>query len=372
MDVDTICASLIPIESKEPFFAIAARDLLFSCIYYCILENEKNYDFLCYVLSKPIPEMAEMLGKYTECSRGYKHVSFEGGKADSVMSTMSIYTMCFEYMSRLKKESFDLNKYLTGHDEGMIFLPMPKMYAATLKPIVTLFVDLFSTIALNLLEDYKRRIFLFIDEVSNLQKLQTLGSLFRMGRTRGLCIFIGTQSVNDLFDIYGKNLTQGIVNAASNCAIFRTIDPVSTDYLSKYIGKAEMLRTRDGMMISAAHDNRINSSEERSMEDLVMPSEIQNLKDLYFYCRYGSYPWLHEKLKYKKYKATHEFFIQREDLDIDYVKKSQERNKYLVEEVLSGAGEFSQIPLDEEYKIYEEGKLRAERVRDETNEITYV
>ena len=60
----------------------------------------------------------------------------------------------------------------------------------TLKPILTLFIDLLGRKLLSLADSHTRRVFFMLDEVNTLQKMSTLLDLLTLSRSKGgVCLF---------------------------------------------------------------------------------------------------------------------------------------------------------------------------------------
>jgi type IV secretory pathway TraG/TraD family ATPase VirD4 len=241
----------------------------------------------------------------------------------SVAAVMMQYVKSFEYMSKADG-SFSITEWLNDPRPGTIFITNYADVKDTLRPILSLFVDLLGRKLLSMKDDHHRRVFFILDEFGTLQRLSTIKDLLTLSRSKGGAAFIGIQDKGQIDKIYSPEFSQSILNACGNSIIFRVSDPVTAKYLSDRIGKTEILQTEQALSMGVADNRDGVSLIRRSVEkDLVLPSEIMNMRDLDAYVKFANYSFTKVRFEYKRYPEKHESFIVRDDLLLDKIAAEQ-------------------------------------------------
>ena len=78
--------------------------------------------------------------------------------------------------------------------------------------------------------------YLILDELKLLPKLQHLDDALNFGRSMGVKVIAGIQSVNQLYDIYGREKGTVIAGGFGSVFGFRTSDHASREYISELFG----------------------------------------------------------------------------------------------------------------------------------------
>lgn len=224
----------------------------------------------------------------------------------------------FEFMASADGD-FSVKKWLENERPGFIFVTNYSDIKDTLKPILSLFIDLLGRKLLSLRDDYKRRIFFMLDEFGTLQRLSTIVELLTLSRSKGGSCWIGIQDIGQLDKIYTEKLRQAIVNACSGNLIFAVSDPVTARFLADKIGEIEYAETEETHHSMGTENKRdgISLMRRKRTEKLVLPSDIENLKDLECFLKLPNYDLTKIKLEYKRFEDIHEPFIIRQDLKLE-------------------------------------------------------
>ena len=103
-------------------------------------------------------------------------------------------------------------------------------------PMYRLLIDLALKEALGRTEE-KGNVYLILDELKLLPKLKHLDDALNFGRSMGVKVIAGLQSINQLYDIYGRE--KGLVVAGGFGSVFgfHTSDHASREYLTELFGK---------------------------------------------------------------------------------------------------------------------------------------
>ena len=99
---------------------------------------------------------------------------------------------------------FSIREWLADENAGNLFITWREDMAASLKPLISAWVDVFCSSILSLPENFERRTWLFIDELASMDKLASLEAALTKGRKHGLRVVAGLQSTAQLDDILGE------------------------------------------------------------------------------------------------------------------------------------------------------------------------
>jgi len=325
MDIDAVAHSLVAQSyMQDPFWNDAARDVFSGLLHYLYQNNARSNSDIWAAVTAPISHVANWLKKTKGGERGYIYIQDASSKqAMSVVAVMMQYVKSFEYMSKADG-AFSITEWLSDPSPGTIFITNYADVKDTLRPILSLFVDLLGRKLLSMKDDQRRRIFFILDEFGTLQRLSTIKDLMTLSRSKGGAVFIGIQDKGQIDKIYSPEFSQSILNACGNSLIFRVSDPTTAKYLSDRIGKTEVIETDQTLSMGVA-DNRDGVSLMQRMreKDLVLPSEIMNLQDLEAYLKIANYSFTKIKFEYKRYPESCEPFIVRDDLLLNNIVADQ-------------------------------------------------
>lgn len=164
--------------------------------------------------------------------------------------------------------------------EGWLWIPYREDQAATLKPLLATWIGEAVSGILSLQPDRERRIWMLLDEVASLGRVQNIADALTKGRKYGLCGVLGLQSVSQLRTAYGRDAAQTLLSCLSSQLILRTNDPETAEYFSRHLGEQEIVRED---ISHGEHSSTV--TERRQVQRVVLASEIQNLPDRVGYLR---------------------------------------------------------------------------------------
>ena len=293
MDIDAIAASLIPpsVGLGDPFWAEAAR-ALFSGILHKLYRDEArtNGDIWKMITSEGASIAAEL--KLTRGGEaGHRFIENpESNQALGVFAVLMQHSKCFEYMAGWDGD-FSVKRWLQS-GKGMIYITNYADVRDTLKPVLTLFIDLLGRKLLSMPDAQDRRIFFLLDEFNTLQRMSTILDLLTLSRSKGGCVFLGVQDFGKIDKIYSKDLRQSIVNACGSSVTFAVSDQAAKT-ASDNIGETEYVESeRSYSMGVKAFRDGANLAERKKREMLMLPSDITNLRDLVGIVKFPNYNYL--------------------------------------------------------------------------------
>ena len=126
--------------------------------------------------------------------------------------------------------------------------------------------------------------FVILDELPVMGKLKKLKELATTGRSKGICLAIGFQSIQDLEHTYGEQMAHAITGQFRHKAILRLDDVKTAKWASHLIGESEQLTRNKQTSVTTpivgmpSMTQRIN--EQFRQAATVMPSEIEDIQPI--------------------------------------------------------------------------------------------
>lgn len=316
-DIDSIATSMIPESYRDDKFWIdAARDIFSSVLYYLkVTKQESNLSIWEHV-TKTEPEMISLMQQAVasgieQAKRAYGYLQgYEKGSkvASDVLSTMRQYTNCFQYMTHIHNE-FSIKKWLENDQPGFIFITNYANLRDTLKPALSLFIDIALKHLLSMNESQDRRVFFILDEFASLQRLTSIVRTLEQGRSKGASVWIATQDISQLQKLYSHEIANTIVNTCNTIITFALNDPNSCDFMSKVFGEIEILETDETLSMGPVNfKDGLNITRRRRTERLILPSQFSLLRDLECYFKMLSYDVTKTKIQFKRFEQLNKSF----------------------------------------------------------------
>ena len=217
---------------------------------------------------------------------------FEPGAEKALASTrfiLSSHVSCYQH---LRAGEFSLRTWLQS-GEGNLFITWREDMLSTLKPLVSGWVDILIAAILTLPESNARPLWLVLDELASLECLSSLEAGLTKGRKHGLRVVAGLQSVAQLDDVYGANAATTLRSCFRNLLALgcSNADPHTAKVISEGLGQSEVEREQFTRSARGRGDASTSRSTQRSVEPLVLPSQLMSLAPLHGYLKLaGDYP----------------------------------------------------------------------------------
>lgn len=205
---------------------------------------------------------------------------FDKDAAKALASTRFILTTQLNPHKYLKPGVFSLRSWLES-EQGNLFITWREDMQSSLMPLVSTWIDIVCNAVLSLPADRNRRIWLVLDELGALGRLNSLESALTRGRKHGLCVVAGLQSTAQLDRIYGRESAIVLRSCFRNLIVFAIAkaDPDTAEFLSRALGEREI--DREVHSRSQAPNGITNGvTMQRASERIVIPSEITELPNL--------------------------------------------------------------------------------------------
>ena len=280
-DYERIAAGLIPEDEKQPFFAQSARALLVT-----ILSEAKSIqDLVRYIMSASNKDLISMVEKHGLIGLVGSEQTFSNSRASMTAPTTSLRYLHDPKPGELP---FSINEWVADEQRNRgrwIFLTSREDQQATLRPLLSLFIDTFVTGVMMLPPDYDRRIWLFVDETHSLQKMPKLATAMARGRKYGICEVIGFQNVAQPRETYGRDGAEALLGLPQTIFLGRLPDPDTSKWASGVIAERHIIRGVEGESTSANGGGE-STTYQHSTEAAIMPAQIQTLPNMEGILRY--------------------------------------------------------------------------------------
>jgi len=319
-DYDSLAAALIPSppNANEPFWSNGARVIFAAMARHLKGVNNRSISLLLdSILAADLSTMEEDL-------RNTEAASLVSQRVEK--TSLSFKAMLATYLKALKyikdeENPFSIRKWIQDDTQkNWLFISSLADRHETLKPLISMWLDLAANSLMSLTPSYTRRIWLIFDELASLHKLPYLPNAFAQSRKFGGCLVAGVQSISQLRKVYGQYAADEISTMCNTRIFFRSPSSEAAVWTSKELGQHEIEEMKEGISYSeSAMRSGISINKQMTQKDLVSPAEIMQLQPLEAYVRLpGELPITKIKLKYKDRSNEALPFIARDIIEKDF------------------------------------------------------
>ena len=314
-DFDMMAAALIPQhkDTVDPFWVTAARQLFSNGAGVLwtqkVTENRRLVEDL---LKTELSELAEAM---------------EGTVAQSIVSpdnpktALSVRAMLTAHLGALEflpdtGAPFSIRDWVGREDDtGFLFLTSRGDQHASLRGLISTWLEIAVNALLSLQQDGARRIWIVLDELPTLHQVPSLQPGLAESRQFGGCFVLGIQVFSALRDIYGKNGAETISGLCGTRVVLSAPDQETAQWSAESLGRGEVEEYTHGMSYGASTmRDGVSLTQHRQMRPLALPSEIMRLENLHGYLKFpGPFPVTSIRLKYVNRPASAERFVPREE-----------------------------------------------------------
>lgn len=253
-------------------------------------------DFLYYVQAASIKELESLLVGTSAASQLSSEKTF-----GSIRTIANNYVAAYDYLPT-NKETFSIADMIRAEHSGVLYVTYRDDQLDSLRNIIACLLDVAARSILSLEPDADRRIWLIIDEFASIGKVQSIEQVATKARKNGGCLVLGIQSVSQLKDRYGEHGAQTILSCLSTWLVLRVSDADTAEYMSKYIGEAEVQRTQQGTSASESGETQ-SWNEQNTTHRVLLASQLQSFKNLHGVLKLaGNFPVCEVGLSFPKAK----------------------------------------------------------------------
>jgi type IV secretory pathway TraG/TraD family ATPase VirD4 len=296
INAQEICRTLFSDKTEKtnnPFFPNAARDL-FASILITLVRMKHCGDFKADLFkndtlknimnSYSADDLIDLLCEYTDLISKIQYINGNNGQSQGVLSEM--YSVVNDLFIGVFNDNgaFSVRNFMRKKGGKTLFIEYDMAIGDSLSPIYTLMFDLAlkETLSRNSI-NANGNVYLILDELKLLPNLKHLDDGINFGRSLGLKIIAGLQSIDQLNSVYKSNeaVAQNIISGFSTIIAFRLNDAKTREHISKLHGKnavIEQYQGLDGLLKETRHNGYI--VEDWDLTKLQIGEAVVGLPDI--------------------------------------------------------------------------------------------
>ena len=309
---DQIAESTIPEKHGDPFWAKASRGTLVAVLRKLAREGEMLVSVL---LDRLLRSKLKDLAAFAAGTDAAAFISLEGERTSAgIQAELASVMRSFSYLDDTRK-GLSIRDWVTNEDgDNWLFITVKADQLPSLRPLITVWLDIAISAIMSLTPDRKRRLYCVIDELPSLQKLPSLSDFLARARKYGGCGILGFQSYPQLEATYGIQDAAAITGYCSTWVALRANDTPTAKHVSENLGQVEQVEANEGMSYGV-NDMRdgVNLSRMQVTRPLVLHTEVTNLPNLTGFLRFGrNLPVVRFEDKFNTVATVAEGFIERD------------------------------------------------------------
>ena len=311
-DFDTMAAALIPRQkdAADPFWITAARQLFSHGAAVLWQRGEtRNRVLVDHLLKTELSALAEAM----EGTVAQSIVDPENPK--TALSVRAMLTANIGTMDLLPDEGkpFSIREWIERDGGGFLFLTSRGDQHASLRGLISTWLEIAVNALLSLPREDGRRIWLVLDELPTLHQLPSLRPGLAESRQFGGCFVLGVQVFSALRELYGRDGAETISGLCGTRVVLAAPDKDTSEWSAESLGRAEVESLAEGVSYDTPRDG-VTLSARRDLRSLVLPAEVARLENLTGYLKFpGAWPVARIKLTYTARPRVAERFVPRKD-----------------------------------------------------------
>ena len=242
----SLFSNLVERNNSNPFFPIAARDLMASIIIALVKNGvvPDNRDIKGYIDSASVEDIRELLAAHKEFASVASYIGGKAGaQAQGVLSEM--YSVVRDIFTGVFADSgeFSMRQFIRRKGGRVAFIEYDLAIGDVLSPVYTLLFDLALKEALGRTAT-QGNVYLIADELKLLPNLRHLEDGINFGRSLGVKILAGLQSIDQLNANYSSEAkAKNAVSGFSSVFAFQQNDFSTREYISHLMGRNMILES---------------------------------------------------------------------------------------------------------------------------------
>jgi len=312
-DFDMMAAALIPQQKDtvDPCWVTAARQLFSNGAGVLWQKGEKtNRALVEHLLKTDLTELAKAM----EGTVAQSIVDPKNPK--TALSVRAMLTANIGAMEVLEDSGtpFSIREWISRDgDDGFLFLTSRGDQHASLRGLISTWLEIAVNSMLSLEQDDGRRIWVILDELPTLHQVPSLQPGLAESRQFGGCFVLGVQVASALRDLYGRNGAETISGLSGTRVVFAAPDRDTAQWPADSLGRRAVEEFAEGVSYGADHyRDGVTLTPKREVQALALPSEIMRLPNLNGYLKLpGPYPVARIVLDYVKRPKVASRFVER-------------------------------------------------------------
>ncbi len=197
-----------------------------------------NLGFTGFLQSSKPSLLCDQLSYYPDLTAVSSYIEGDNEQSQGVLSEMYSVIRDLFIGAFCQKGDFSIRNFIRNHGANgkkVLFLEYDISVGSVLSPVYRLLVDLAFKECLRQ-NNGNRKTWFFFDEFKLLPHLQHIDDAVNFGRSKGVRVFAGLQSIEQLYDIYGQSRGRNVAAGFSSIYAFHSNDASTTKYVSDLYG----------------------------------------------------------------------------------------------------------------------------------------
>lgn len=257
--------------SSNPFFPNAARDLLAAILVTTIrlgegekqfvVENFYNNRIKEFLDSCSGPDICDYLDGFGDMRSVMSYIEGDSAQSQGVLAEMFSVVRDVFMGVFCEKGKFSMRNFVRQKGGRTLFIEYDLSIGSVLTPVYKMLFDLALKEALGRTKS-QGNVYFICDEFKLLPNLQHIDDGVNFGRSLGVKVFVGLQSIEQLFEIYGQSRGKNLAAGFSSIIAFRANDVTTREYISSLHGKNMVLEQYRMLNNTMVEEKRIGSTVE--------------------------------------------------------------------------------------------------------------
>jgi len=233
--------------SSQPFFTDAAADILAKIFIFFMRhakkENLNNEKLVEWLKKATIENYLQVMNQELDFKSALMY--FGDGKSPQALGVFGVlnslvedlFVGVFAKKADYSHKEFSMRKMVREKAATVVFVEYDLSSGEVLGPIYRVLFDLALKEALGRSEKSRGNVYFMIDEFKLLPDLLHIDDGLNFGRSLGVKICAGVQSISQLKQVYGSDRARVIVAGFMNLFAFQVWDKESRDFIKEYFGQ---------------------------------------------------------------------------------------------------------------------------------------
>lgn len=275
MNATEICKALFEERTKynssNPFFPNAARDLLAAILVATIRVGEGDKQFVSenfynnrireFLDSCTAQDLCEYLDGFGDMRSVMSYIEGDSAQSQGVLAEMFSVVRDVFIGVFCEKGTFSMRNFVRRKSGRTLFIEYDLSIGSVLTPVYKMLFDLALKEALGRTKS-QGNVYFICDEFKLLPNLQHIDDGVNFGRSLGVKVFAGLQSIEQLYEIYGESRGKNLAAGFSTIIAFKANDVTTRDYISSLHGKNMVLEQYRLLNNTMIEEKRLGSTVE--------------------------------------------------------------------------------------------------------------
>lgn len=275
MNATEICKALFEERTKNnssnPFFPNAARDLLAAILVATIRLGEGEKQFVTenfynnrikeFLDSCSGQDICDYLDGFGDMRSVMSYIEGDSAQSQGVLAEMFSVIRDVFIGVFCEKGKFSMRNFVRQKGGRTLFIEYDLSIGSVLTPVYKMLFDLALKEALGRTKS-QGNVYFICDEFKLLPNLQHIDDGVNFGRSLGVKVFAGLQSIEQLYEIYGPSRGKNLAAGFSSIIAFRANDVTTREYVSSLHGKNMVLEQYRMLNNTMVEEKRIGSTVE--------------------------------------------------------------------------------------------------------------